>query len=113
MACICKVDWEAIESAAAAIKPAKSSSVLRGVPAIWPTPDNDIVFSDYVSLTGNGSFTKSPILLGATPTTRPAPTKFPHTLKVLYPQRTRFGRFCSSLSPAPSHTTPELGGTTV
>ncbi|KAK3984712.1 cholinesterase precursor [Cladorrhinum sp. PSN332] len=66
MACMRKVDWEALKSAAASIRPARSSSVLRGVPAFWPTPDNDIVFSDYVALTANGSFAKIPILMGNT-----------------------------------------------
>ncbi|KAK0615035.1 cholinesterase precursor [Bombardia bombarda] len=66
MACMRQANWSAIESAAAAIRPAKSSSVLRSIPAFWPKPDNDVVFSadDYVSLTANGSFAKLPILLG-------------------------------------------------
>ncbi|KAK4237442.1 cholinesterase precursor [Achaetomium macrosporum] len=66
MACMRKVDWQAIESAAAAIKPSKSTSVLRSIPAFWPTPDNDIVFSDYVGLTAKGSLAKLPILFGST-----------------------------------------------
>jgi carboxylesterase type B len=68
MACIRKVDWKAIESAAAAIRPAKSNSVLRSIPAFWPTPDNEVVFStpDLVSMTANGSFAKLPIVLGNT-----------------------------------------------
>ncbi|KAK3692926.1 carboxylesterase [Podospora appendiculata] len=64
MACMRKVDWHAIESAAAAIKPTKSNSVLRSIPAFWPTPDDDIVFDDYLGLTANGSFAKIPILFG-------------------------------------------------
>ncbi|KAK3321687.1 cholinesterase precursor [Apodospora peruviana] len=66
MVCMRQVAWPAIESAAAAIKPAKSNSVLRSIPAFWPKPDNDIVFDDYVSLTANGSFAKLPVLFGNT-----------------------------------------------
>ncbi|KAH8903667.1 cholinesterase precursor [Coniochaeta sp. PMI_546] len=64
MACMQRVDWSAIESAAAAIKPAKGTSVLRSIPAFWPTPDDEVVFSDYVGLTANGSFAILPILFG-------------------------------------------------
>lgn len=66
MTCMRRVDWQAIESAAAAIRPAKSTSALRSIPAFWPTPDNDAVFSDYIGLTTNGSFARLPILLGNT-----------------------------------------------
>ena len=66
MACMRKADWQAIKSAAAAIKPAKSTAVLRSISTFWPTPDNEIVFSDYVGLTANGSFADLPILLGNT-----------------------------------------------
>jgi carboxylesterase type B len=66
MACMRKVDWTAIESAAAATKTATSNSVLRAIPAFWPTPDNEVVYStsDLVSMTANGSFAKLPILFG-------------------------------------------------
>jgi carboxylesterase type B len=66
MACMRKVDWQAVKATAAAIRPAQSTSVLRSIPAFWPTPDDEIVFSDYVGLTANGSFAKLPILFGST-----------------------------------------------
>ncbi|KAK5659723.1 hypothetical protein OQA88_934 [Cercophora sp. LCS_1] len=66
MNCMRKADWRAIEAAAAAIRPARSSTVLRAIPPFWPTPDNDIVFPDYISLTTNGSFAKVPIVFGST-----------------------------------------------
>ncbi|KAK4224466.1 cholinesterase precursor [Podospora fimiseda] len=68
MACMRKADWKALKSAAASIRSGRSNSVLRGIPSFWPTPDEDIVFSDYVGLTANGSFAKIPILLGNTHT---------------------------------------------
>ncbi|UZP46457.1 hypothetical protein NXS19_014269 [Fusarium pseudograminearum] len=64
MACMRKVHWEDIKKAAAAIKPASSSSVLRSIPPFYPKPDGEIVFPDYVSLTEAGSFAKIPILFG-------------------------------------------------
>ncbi|KAH7007539.1 Alpha/Beta hydrolase protein [Ilyonectria destructans] len=64
MACMRKVDWEVIKTAAAAIRPASSSSVLRSIPPFYPKPDNETVFSDYVSLTKAGKFAKLPILFG-------------------------------------------------
>ncbi|KAJ4258047.1 hypothetical protein NW762_008187 [Fusarium torreyae] len=64
MACMREVDWKDIETASAGIKPASSSSVLRAIPPFWPKPDKEIVFSDYVSLTKKGRFSKVPALLG-------------------------------------------------
>ncbi|KAF7555920.1 hypothetical protein G7Z17_g1791 [Cylindrodendrum hubeiense] len=64
MACMRKANWEDIKTAAAAIKPASSSSVLRSIPPFYPKPDNETVFSDYVSLTKAGKFAKIPILFG-------------------------------------------------
>ena len=68
MKCMRKTDWQAIKAAAAAIRPAKSNSVLRGIPPFWPTPDNEIVFSEhkYIALTKNGTFAKIPIMFGST-----------------------------------------------
>lgn len=66
MDCMRKADWQAIKDAAAAIKPARSSTVLRAIPPFWPTPDNDIVFPDYIPLTANGSFANVPIVFGST-----------------------------------------------
>jgi carboxylesterase type B len=64
MVCMRKVDWKDIKTAAAATKPASSSSVLRSIPPFYPKPDGEIVFSDYVNLTKAGSFAKVPILFG-------------------------------------------------
>lgn len=62
--CVKTTDWKDVEAAAASIKPAKSSSVLRSVPPFYPTVDDEIVFSDYVSLTKQGAFAKVPIYMG-------------------------------------------------
>ncbi|KAF4455190.1 hypothetical protein F53441_2428 [Fusarium austroafricanum] len=64
MKCMRTVDWKDIKTAAAAIKPASSSSVVRSIPPFYPKPDGEIVFSNYVSLTKMGSFAKVPILMG-------------------------------------------------
>lgn len=64
MACMREVNWEDIKAAAAAIRPASSSSVLRSIPPFYPKPDGEIVFSDYVSLTEAGSFAKVPVFFG-------------------------------------------------
>lgn len=64
MACMREADWQAIKAAAAGIKPTPSTSVLRSIPAFYPMPDEEIVFSDYVNLTSSGSFAKVPMLLG-------------------------------------------------
>jgi cholinesterase len=64
LACMREADWQAIKAAAASIKPASSTSVLRSIPAFYPVPDGEIVFSDYVNLTNSGSFAKVPLLLG-------------------------------------------------
>lgn len=66
LSCMRQIPWQTLESAAASIKPARSTSVLRSIPPFWPTPDNQLVFSapDYLSLTTNGTFAKIPILLG-------------------------------------------------
>ncbi|KAK1827137.1 cholinesterase precursor [Podospora conica] len=68
LACVRKVDWHAIKTAAGAIKPAKSTSVLRGTSPFWPTPDGELVFSgaEYLDLTANGTFARLPILYGNT-----------------------------------------------
>ncbi|TFB07518.1 Acetylcholinesterase [Trichoderma ghanense] len=64
MACMRKADWQAIKAAAAGIKPTPSSSVLRSIPAFYPMPDEEVVFSDYLTLTSSGSFARVPLLLG-------------------------------------------------
>ncbi|KAK1723051.1 hypothetical protein CaCOL14_001996 [Colletotrichum acutatum] len=64
MACMRSRKWEDIKAAAAAIRPASSSSVLRGIPPFYPSVDNKTVFPDYLSLTMSGKFAKLPILFG-------------------------------------------------
>ncbi|KAJ0311081.1 hypothetical protein COL516b_001784 [Colletotrichum fioriniae] len=58
MACMRSRKWEDLKAAAAAIRPASSSSVLRGIPPFYPSIDNKIVFPDYVSLMQSGRFAK-------------------------------------------------------
>lgn len=62
--CVKKADWQTVEAAAASIKPSKSTSVLRSVPAFYPVPDDEIVFRDYVSLTQDGKLARVPIYMG-------------------------------------------------
>ncbi|KAK1990490.1 carboxylesterase [Colletotrichum falcatum] len=64
MACMRTRRWQDIKAAAAAVRPAPSSSVLRGVPPFYPTVDDEIVFPDYVSLTKAGNFSRLPVLFG-------------------------------------------------
>ncbi|OHF04083.1 carboxylesterase [Colletotrichum orchidophilum] len=64
MGCMRTRNWEDIKSATAAIRPTSSSSVLRAIPAFYPTVDNVTVFPDYVSMTESGKFAKLPILFG-------------------------------------------------
>ncbi|RXG41620.1 hypothetical protein VDGE_02233 [Verticillium dahliae] len=66
LACMRAADWQAIRTAAAAVRPTASSSVLRSIPPFYPTPDGTLVFEDYVSLTAAGSFARLPVLLGNT-----------------------------------------------
>jgi len=66
MACMREVDWEDIKAAAAKVPPSRSSSVLRSIPPFYPMPDNELVFSDYLSRAENGKFLKVPILVGNT-----------------------------------------------
>ena len=65
MACMRRAPWTALKAAAAAVKPAASSSVLRSIPPFYPTPDNTTVFSDYEALTRAGRFARLPLLLGS------------------------------------------------
>ncbi|KAK4212669.1 cholinesterase precursor [Rhypophila decipiens] len=66
--CMRSLPYQTILAATSALKPAKSSSILRSIPPFWPTPDSETVFSaqEYISLTGNRSFAKIPMLLGNT-----------------------------------------------
>ncbi len=64
MACMRAASWTAIKAAAAAIKPAASTSVLRSIPAFYPQVDNQLVFPDYPERTSSGRFARLPILAG-------------------------------------------------
>ncbi|KAF5022692.1 hypothetical protein F66182_5240 [Fusarium sp. NRRL 66182] len=64
LACMRKAHWQDIKTAAASIRPASSSSVLRSIPPFYPIPDEEIVFSDYVGLTNKGNFARLPALFG-------------------------------------------------
>ncbi|KAK2025667.1 carboxylesterase [Colletotrichum zoysiae] len=64
MSCMRTRKWEDIKTAAAAVRPTSSSSVLRGIPPFYPMVDDEIVFPDYVSLTRAGNFSNLPVLFG-------------------------------------------------
>lgn len=64
MACMRKANWQNIKTAAAAVKPGASTSVLRSIPPFYPTPDGKTVFSDYVNRTEQGKFAKIPTFGG-------------------------------------------------
>lgn len=64
MACMRESKWDDIKKAAATIKPSQSSSVLRGIPPFYPTPDNITIFSDYTLRTKARLFAKVPVLFG-------------------------------------------------
>ncbi|TDZ54530.1 Acetylcholinesterase [Colletotrichum trifolii] len=64
MECMRAVSWQDIKTAAAAVRPTSSSSVLRSIPPFYPGVDNETVFADYVSLTEAGKFAKLPVLMG-------------------------------------------------
>ncbi|KAK4642104.1 hypothetical protein QC761_512060 [Podospora bellae-mahoneyi] len=62
--CMRAVPWTTLLSAASSIKPAKSSSRLRGIPPFWPAPDN-ITFFAADELPGL-PLARIPVLLGST-----------------------------------------------
>ena len=62
MACMRAILWQTLLSAATTLRPAKSNSPLRSIPAFWPTPDNTLVFAPSTYLTTPPS--PLPILLG-------------------------------------------------
>ncbi|KAM7195500.1 cholinesterase precursor [Rhypophila sp. PSN 637] len=68
LTCMRSLPYQTILTATSALKPAKSSSILRSIPPFWPIPDGETVFSaqECLALTDNGSFAKIPILLGNT-----------------------------------------------
>lgn len=84
MACMRSRDWKAIKAAAAQVKAAPSSNVLRSIPPFYPTVDNNLVFSDYDSLTESGSFAKlvSPSIHSSISKSQHHPTN-PHLIQPL------------------------------
>jgi carboxylesterase type B len=56
--CMRQQDWEDIKVAAAKVKSGDSGTVLRPIPAFYPTPDEEIVFSDYLGLLASGKYAK-------------------------------------------------------
>ncbi|KAJ2902886.1 Para-nitrobenzyl esterase [Zalerion maritima] len=64
VACMRDVHWEDLKEAAAGVSSSSSSSVLRSVPAFYPTPDEEVVFEDYAALTEAGGYVKVPVLMG-------------------------------------------------
>lgn len=64
MSCMRRADWKDIKKASEGVKPTPSTSVLRSVPAFYPTPDEEYVFEEYVSRTRQGKFAKIPLFEG-------------------------------------------------
>ena len=62
--CMRQQPWQAIEAASAKIKPSSGGSPVRSIPAFYPSIDEELVFSDYVSRSASGNFAKIPYLLG-------------------------------------------------
>jgi cholinesterase len=56
--CMRRQDWEDIKILAAKVKSGDSGTILRPIPAFYPTPDEEIVFSDYLSLLESGKYAK-------------------------------------------------------
>lgn len=66
MACMRAASWTDIKAAAAAVRPSRSTSVLRSVPPFYPQVDDDVVFGDYINRTHAGRFARLPILGSST-----------------------------------------------
>lgn len=56
--CMREKDWQDIKNAAGKVSSAYSGTVLRPIPAFYPVPDEEIIFSDYLALTNAGKFTR-------------------------------------------------------
>lgn len=56
--CMLTKNWTDIKAAAAKAPSASSGNPLRSVPAFYPSPDNETVFSNYTTLTDAGAFAK-------------------------------------------------------
>ena len=56
--CMRRQDWQAIKKVAGKISGAFSGTPLRPIPAFYPVPDEEIIFSDYLALTNEGAFAK-------------------------------------------------------
>jgi cholinesterase len=99
LACMRSKDWQDIKAAAATVRPAPSTSILRSIPPFYPHPDGELVFDDYVSLTASGAFARIPVLGG-------------HNHYEAGYYRIRSTRSTSSPSPAPSATKPRRASST-
>ncbi|KAK3696624.1 hypothetical protein LTR37_017877 [Vermiconidia calcicola] len=62
--CMRTKKWEEIEEAASNLPSAVGSSPLRSVPPFYPSPDGEVVLSNYRELSLGGHFAKIPHLLG-------------------------------------------------
>ncbi|KAK5118771.1 hypothetical protein LTR85_007977 [Meristemomyces frigidus] len=62
--CMRTVNWTDIKAAAAKAPSASSGNPLRSIPAFYPTPDGQLVFANYTTLSNEGAFAKLPYLLG-------------------------------------------------
>ena len=56
--CMRQQDWEDIKKAAGKISGAFSGTRLRPIPAFYPVPDEEIIFSDYLALTNAGKYAR-------------------------------------------------------
>lgn len=56
--CMLTKNWTDIKAAAADAPSASSGNPLRSIPAFYPTPDNETVFSNYTYLSDQGAFAK-------------------------------------------------------
>ena len=56
--CMRRQDWEDIKKTASKISGSFSGNRLRPIPAFYPVPDEEVVFSDYLALTNEGKHAK-------------------------------------------------------
>lgn len=68
ISCMRQKNWTDVEAASAKLPSTSGGSPVRSVPPFYPSVDDEIVFSDYVSLSEQGKFAKvvSPIRLPPT-----------------------------------------------
>lgn len=66
LACVRQVDWQEILAISGTIRLLPSDNFLRTISHFSPSPDEEVVFSDYINRTTTGNFAKVPIMLGNT-----------------------------------------------